>query len=77
MKDKKWDLAALASIPLIMTLGNSMLIPVLPQISRELHISSFQVSLLITLYGLMAILMIPVAGYLLTGSGARKLLCRA
>lgn len=77
MKDKKWDLMALASIPLIMTLGNSMLIPVLPQISRELQISSFQVSLLITLYGLMAILMIPVAGYLSDRYGRKKLLCRA
>ncbi|AIQ52386.1 MFS transporter [Paenibacillus sp. FSL R7-0331] len=74
MKDKKWDLAALASIPLIMTLGNSMLIPVLPQISRELHISSFQVSLLITLYGLMAILMIPVAGYLSDRFGRKKII---
>ncbi|MDF9842950.1 MULTISPECIES: MFS transporter [unclassified Paenibacillus] len=74
MKDKKWDLMALASIPLIMTLGNSMLLPVLPQISRELHISSFQVSLLITLYGLMAILMIPVAGYLSDRFGRKKII---
>ncbi|WP_410511564.1 MFS transporter [Paenibacillus sp. BR2-3] len=64
MKDKKWDLVALASIPLIMTLGNSMLIPILPQISRQLDISAFQVSMLITVFGLVAILMIPVAGYL-------------
>ncbi|QWU13525.1 MFS transporter, ACDE family, multidrug resistance protein [Paenibacillus sophorae] len=64
MKDKKWDLLALASIPLIMTLGNSMLLPVLPQISRKLAISSFQVSMIITVYGVVAIIMIPVAGYL-------------
>jgi ACDE family multidrug resistance protein len=64
MGNKKGDLAALASIPLIMTLGNSMLIPILPQISRELHISSFQVSMLITVYAVVAILLIPIAGYL-------------
>lgn len=74
MKDKKWDLAALASIPLIMTLGNSMLLPVLPQISRELKISSFQVSMMITLYGLMAILMIPIAGYLSDRFGRKKVI---
>ncbi len=64
MGNKKGDLAALASIPLIMTLGNSMLIPILPQISRELHISSLQVSMLITVYAVVAILLIPIAGYL-------------
>ncbi|BCG59014.1 MFS transporter [Paenibacillus sp. URB8-2] len=64
MKDKKWDLLALASIPFIMTLGNSMLLPVLPQISRKLAISSFQVSMIITVYGVVAIVMIPIAGYL-------------
>lgn len=55
---------ALASIPFIMTLGNSMLLPVLPQISRKLAISSFQVSMIITVYGVVAIVMIPIAGYL-------------
>lgn len=74
MKDKKWDLAALASIPLIMTLGNSMLLPILPQISRELRISSFQVSMLITVYGLMAIVLIPVAGYLSDRFGRKKVI---
>lgn len=61
---KKAALVALASIPLIMTLGNSMLLPILPQISKELNINAFQVSMIITVYGLIAILMIPVAGYL-------------
>lgn len=61
---KKAALVALASIPLIMTLGNSMLLPILPQISKELNINAFQVSMIITVYGLIAILMIPVAYYL-------------
>jgi ACDE family multidrug resistance protein len=64
MNDKKWDLVALASIPVIMTLGNSMLIPILPQIERELKVSSFKVSMLITVYAVVAILLIPLAGYL-------------
>ncbi|HEX6922762.1 MAG TPA: MFS transporter, partial [Bacillales bacterium] len=41
---KKWDLISIASIPLVMTLGNSMLIPVLPTIEKELEISSLQSS---------------------------------
>lgn len=64
MKGSKGALIALASIPLIMTLGNSMLLPILPQISKKLGINAFQVSMIITVYGLIAILMIPVAGYL-------------
>lgn len=64
MDNKKGDLFALASIPLIMTLGNSMLIPVLPLIAKEIGITSFQVSMLITVYGIVAILLIPIAGYL-------------
>lgn len=74
MKGKKWDLLALASIPLIMTLGNSMLLPILPQISKELGISPFQVSMLITVYGLMAIVMIPIAGYLSDRFGRKKVI---
>ncbi|MCA1294283.1 MFS transporter [Paenibacillus sp. alder61] len=74
MDNKKGDLAALASIPLIMTLGNSMLIPILPQIARELRVSSFQVSLLITVYAVVAILLIPVAGYLSDKWGRKKII---
>ncbi|WP_299090203.1 MFS transporter [uncultured Metabacillus sp.] len=61
---KKLDLLALSSVPLVMTLGNSMLIPVLPLISKKLYISSFQVSLIITVYSIVAIILIPIAGYL-------------
>lgn len=74
MENKKWDLVALASIPLIMTLGNSMLIPILPQISRALNISSFKVSMLITVYAVVAILLIPIAGYLSDRYGRKKII---
>lgn len=71
-KGSKGALIALASIPLIMTLGNSMLLPILPQISKELGVSAFQVSMIITVYGLIAILMIPIAGYLSDRFGRKK-----
>ncbi len=57
-------IVAIGSIPLIMTLGNSMLIPILPTMKSELHISSMQVSLTITVFSLVAAFFIPVLGYL-------------
>jgi ACDE family multidrug resistance protein len=60
----KLDLMAIATIPLIMTLGNSMLLPILPDIAKKLHITSFEVSMLITVYSVIAIILIPIAGFL-------------
>ncbi|PFA62998.1 MFS transporter [Bacillus sp. AFS015802] len=54
----------MASIPLVMTLGNSMLIPVLPVFEKKVGISSFQTSMIITSYSIASIFLIPVAGYL-------------
>ena len=56
--------AALSGVPFIMVLGNSMLIPVLPDIRNALNLSPIQVSLLITLFSLPAGIIIPVAGFL-------------
>ncbi|MGG0815604.1 MFS transporter [Paenibacillus alvei] len=70
---KKLDLMALASIPLIMTLANSMLIPVLPLMQRKLGITTMQSSLIITVYAAVSIVCIPIAGYLSDRFG-RKLI---
>ncbi|MER2107369.1 MAG: MFS transporter [Solibacillus sp.] len=59
-----WCIISLTSIPLIMTLGNSMFIPVLPKLEEKVGISSFQSSMIITSYSVAAIFLIPVAGYL-------------
>ncbi|WP_433742603.1 MFS transporter [Falsibacillus pallidus] len=64
LQNQRWAIISLASIPLIMTLGNSMLIPVLPVVEKTMHISSLQSSLIITVYSLVAIFLIPIAGYL-------------
>lgn len=61
---KKWDLLSIATIPLTMTLANSMLIPILPAMQKALGITPFQASLIITSYALIAIIFIPIAGYL-------------
>ncbi|CDQ41989.1 Bacillibactin exporter [Virgibacillus salexigens] len=60
----KWCIVSMASIPLVMTLGNSMLIPVLPIFEDKVGITSFQSSMVITSYSIAAIFLIPVAGYL-------------
>jgi len=57
-------IAAIGSIPLIMTLGNSMLIPLLPKMKSELDITQFQVSLTITVFSITAAIFIPLLGYL-------------
>lgn len=57
-------IVAIGSIPLILTLGNSMLIPILPKMKSELHLSQFQVSLVITVFSLIAAFAIPIVGYL-------------
>lgn len=62
--NKRWAIVSIASIPLVMTLGNSMLIPVLPTMEKELEISAFQSSLIITVYSVVAIFFIPLAGFL-------------
>lgn len=74
MREKKWSLFALASIPLLMTLGNSMFIPVLPIIEKEINISAFQSSMIITIYSVVAIFLIPIAGYLSDHFGRKKII---
>jgi MFS transporter, ACDE family, multidrug resistance protein len=71
---KKWAVLSISSIPLVMTLGNSMLIPVLPVMEREMGISSFQSSLIITVYSVVAIFLIPIAGYLSDRIGRKKVI---
>lgn len=65
-------LAILSSIPVIMVLGNSMIIPVLPTIGAKFEVSSFQTSLLITLFSIPAAIVIPVAGILADRVGRKK-----
>ncbi|NBD25982.1 MFS transporter [Paenibacillus glycinis] len=61
----KWlEYVALATVPLVLVLGNSMLVPILPEMERELRISTFQASLVITLFSVAAGLIIPFSGYL-------------
>jgi len=64
-RKSKWiEYIALATVPLVMVLGNSMLVPILPDLEAKLGVSGFQSSLVITLFSVTAGLFIPIAGYL-------------
>lgn len=58
------NLIGLVGVPLVMVLGNSMLIPVLPTMKTEMKLTALQTSLLITAFSIAAGLVIPFAGYL-------------
>lgn len=70
----RWAIVSIASIPLVMTLGNSMFIPVLPLLEKKLQITPFQASLIITVYSVVAILFIPFAGYLSDKIGRKNVI---
>ena len=63
-KHKGLTIAAIGSIPLILVLGNSMLIPILPSMKTELNVTQFQTSLIITVFSIAAAISIPILGYL-------------
>lgn len=65
-------LAALGAVPFIMVLGNSMLIPVLPEMQKQLGITQFQTSLVISMFSIPAGLAIPFAGFLSDRLGRKK-----
>lgn len=67
-------LFALSLVPLIMVLGNSMIIPVLPMLANEYDLSALQTGLLITLFSIPAGAMIPVAGFLSDRFGRKKII---
>ncbi|HAG10879.1 MAG TPA: MFS transporter [Desulfotomaculum sp.] len=67
-------LAALSSVAFIMVLGNSLLIPVLPEIKSALRLTQLKVSLLITLFSVPAGLVIPLAGFLSDRYGRKKVI---
>lgn len=66
--------AVLATVPFIMVLGNSMLIPVFPLMERELGLSQFQVGLLITAFSIPAGVVIPFAGALSDYIGRKRVM---
>ncbi len=64
-KQSPWVVILILSlVPLLMVLGNSVLIPAMPTMQTKMHVSKFQISLLITLFSVPAGIIIPIAGFL-------------
>lgn len=76
-KQQRLAILALASVPLIMTLGNSMLIPILPLLEKKLSISKVQSSYIITVYSIVTIIFIPLSGYLSDRFGRKMVIVPA
>lgn len=66
--------AALCSVPFIMVLGNSMLIPVLPKIRTVLELTQAQTGFLITAFSVPAGLVIAFVGILSDRIGRKKVI---
>lgn len=71
------EFIAIATVPLVLVLGNSMLIPILPDMAQKLDITRFQASLVISLFSLTAALAIPVIGYLSDQFGRKAIMIPA
>ena len=74
--DKKLNttIIILCLVPFIMVLGNSMLIPVLPSIQKELQVDIVKVGLLITVFSIPAGIVIPFAGMISDRIGRKKVM---
>ncbi len=78
MKAKtKVNLAALATVPFVMVLSNSMLIPILPAMQQALDLSTLQAGLVITAFSIPAGLVIPLGGYLSDRFGRKTVMVPA
>ncbi|MGI9861031.1 MFS transporter [Moorella naiadis] len=73
----KLPFAILCTVPFIMVLGNSMLVPLLPLMRSVLNISLVQVSLFITAFSLPAGIVIPFAGFLSDCYGRKTIMVPA
>lgn len=69
--------ALLCTVPFIMVLGNSMLVPLLPKMKEAMAVSLFQVSLFITGFSLPAGITIPFAGFLSDRFGRKIIMAPA
>ena len=72
--ETRTNFAVIATVPFVMVLSNSMIIPVLPAIQQALGRSLFQVGLLITAFSVAAGLVIPIGGYLSDRFGRKRVM---
>ena len=69
--------AVLCGVPFVMVLGNSMLIPVFPQMKKVMDLTQFQVGLIVTFFSVPAGILIPLAGFLSDRYGRKPIMVPA
>ncbi|MGI6038564.1 MAG: MFS transporter, partial [Limnochordia bacterium] len=70
----RFELALLASVPLIMVLGNTLIFPIFPRLRSELGLSMFQTGLLVLAISGPSGLLNPLSGYISDHIGRKKLI---
>jgi len=74
MKRPAWlGILAASLIPFVLTLGNSMMVPVVPVMQSSFGVTPTAASLLITAYSVVAVVLMPVAGFLSDRISRRRL----
>lgn len=76
-KKTAFQFALLCGVPFVMVLGNSMLIPVFPQMKKVMGLSQFQVGLIVTFFSVPAGILIPLAGFLSDRFGRKPIMVPA
>ncbi|MBA4535839.1 MFS transporter [Bacillus aquiflavi] len=61
-------------LPFIMVLGNSMLIPILPEIERELMLTTVQTGMILSMFSIPAAIVIPFIGFLSDWFGRKEII---
>ncbi|GKU79776.1 MFS transporter [Paenibacillus sp. L3-i20] len=65
MTESNWrNYTAFASVPFVLVLGNSMLVPITPEMAKQMKLTKLQSSLVISIFSLTTALFIPIIGYL-------------
>ena len=76
-KQTALQFAVLCGVPFVMVLGNSMLIPVFPQMKQVMQLTQFQVGLIVTFFSVPAGILIPLAGFLSDQYGRKAIMVPA
>lgn len=76
-KKTAFQFALLCGVPFVMVLGNSMLIPVFPQMKKAMDLTQFQVGLIVTFFSVPAGILIPLAGFLSDRLGRKPIMVPA
>ena len=74
MKVENLTILAISSTSFVLVLGNSLLIPILPEMRSDLLLTETEVSLIITIFSVVGAITIPFLGYLSDNFSRKKII---